>query len=163
MWVTPRPETTFLSPHTITEIIKVLRGTRQHAMAFWKYTQPELEGVVLSKFDVSQDFKGSFFTEMLRDPYQLIKSRLAEELPRILNCPGSNFVSSGQLGEVKVFNGDNILNSCFQYVVRDQQGENILVVKLYDKILNLVAKDGCKVVGSRLSTILGCKRDITKF
>ena len=37
------------------------------------------------------------------------------------------------------------------------------MIKLYDKILDLVARDGINLVGSRIAAILGQKRNVTTF
>lgn len=47
--------------------------------------------------------------------------------------------------------------------MRDEYGDKLLVVKIYDKLLDLIARDGCHIVGSKLTTILGAKRLLTQF
>ena len=37
------------------------------------------------------------------------------------------------------------------------------MVKFYDKILDLVAREGCHIVGSRIFTILGAKYSLGLF
>ena len=59
------------------------------------------------------------------------------------------------LSDLKVMRGDNIIETCYQYTVKDQEGEKLLAIKFYDKVLDLVARDGCHLVGSRIATILG--------
>ena len=54
--------------------------------------------------------------------------------------------------------GDNNLDTCLQFKVKDKNKDHFLTVKAYDKMVDLIARDGCLPVGSRLSTILGCKR-----
>jgi|LakMenEpi03Aug12_release.lakeMendotaPanAssembly.Ray.scaffolds.fasta_scaffold2157161_1 hypothetical protein len=36
-------------------------------------------------------------------------------------------------------------------------------IKLYDKILELIGRDGCMLVGSKIKEIVGSKRMIGKF
>ena len=47
--------------------------------------------------------------------------------------------------------------------MKDEDDDQILVVKIYDKVLSLVSKDGSKTVGSKVATILGSKRELTVF
>ena len=37
----------------------------------------------------------------------------------------------------------------------DQNKAKVMTVKVYDKTLDLIGREGCKAVGSRLSQILG--------
>ena len=41
--------------------------------------------------------------------------------------------------------------------------DKLLVVKVYDKVLDLIARDGINLVGSRISTILGSSRQLGLF
>ena len=59
--------------------------------------------------------------------------------------------------------GDNNLDTCFQYCVKDCKGDKLLVVKAYDKIQELVARDGSHLVGSRIRTILGSTKGLGLF
>ena len=40
----------------------------------------------------------------------------------------------------------------------DRQSKKLATVKVYDKILDLMGREGCKTVGSRFPIILGSKR-----
>ena len=59
--------------------------------------------------------------------------------------------------------GDNNLETCFQYVAKDRDGAKLLKIKFYDKILDLIAREGTHSVGSRAAIILGSKRQLTVF
>ena len=67
----------------------------------------------------------------------------------------SNFLSVGRVLDLEVVRGENNLDTCYQYAVKDANKNKILNVKIYDKMLDLVARDGCKRVGSKIATILG--------
>ena len=41
--------------------------------------------------------------------------------------------------------------------------DKLLVIKVYDKVLDLIARDGINLVGSRISTILGSSRKLGLF
>ena len=51
----------------------------------------------------------------------------------------------------------------FQYVVGDKETKKLLVIKAYDKVLDLVAREGRHLVGSRISVILGSKQSLSVF
>ena len=67
------------------------------------------------------------------------------------------------IGGLSIICGSNHLDTCHQFVVRDEGGTRILNVKIYDKLLDLVARDSTHLVGSSLKEILGCKRTLTSF
>ena len=50
--------------------------------------------------------------------------------------------------------GSNLLNSCFQYEVRDSLGTKLLNIKVYDKMLDLIGREHIHTVSSRLKTVL---------
>ena len=59
--------------------------------------------------------------------------------------------------------GNNNLDSCLQYAVKDADGLKLLQVKIYDKIMDLVGRDGAAVVGSRIAKIVGCQSTLNAF
>ena len=54
--------------------------------------------------------------------------------------------------------GPNCLDSCLQFMIKDGDGKDVLVLKFYDKILDLLARERRSLVGSRARTIMGAKR-----
>ena len=53
----------------------------------------------------------------------------------------------------------NNLQTCLQYSISDSDGKKLLNIKFYDKLLELISRDGTKSVGSRVSHILGSLRN----
>ena len=51
--------------------------------------------------------------------------------------------------------GDNIRSTCYQYAVSDRAGCKLLVVKFYDKMLDLIGREATHTVSSRIATIVG--------
>ena len=93
-----------------------------------------------------------------------IKLKNTRVKPEALKKFGFPFVlKSGLIGNLNVSIGDNNLDSCLQFFVTDDQGTKLLNIKFYDKILDLVSKEATFLVSSRVSTILGCKRQIEAF
>ena len=59
--------------------------------------------------------------------------------------------------------GDNILNSCFQYRIKDSDGTNLFVLKFYDKILDLLGREASHIVGTRINEVIGSKHHNNSF
>ena len=78
-------------------------------------------------------------------------------------CPEINLRQLWGINELKVMSGDNILPSSFQYKLVDGNGKKFVTVKFYDKILDLMGRDGCTLVGSRFSQILGSKMELSRI
>ena len=51
--------------------------------------------------------------------------------------------------------GDNNLATCYQYAVQDGDRCKVLNVKFYEKIIDLISREGSLPVGSRVSKIIG--------
>ena len=67
----------------------------------------------------------------------------------------SNFVSIKLLPDLTVTRGDNIRSTCYQYAVQDDWGCKVMVVKFYDKTVDLICREATHPVGSRIATIMG--------
>ena len=67
----------------------------------------------------------------------------------------TNFLSLVALPELTVRRGDNIRSTCYQYAVFDGVGCKVLVIKFYDKILDLIGREATHMVSSRIATIVG--------
>lgn len=115
------------------------------------------------KIDCARDFKGAFLAHNYASAYDAVKNQLQEHITQIFSDEKSNFISSSPLGNLTVHRGNNLLDSCLQYEVRDDEGIHILTVKMYDKLLDMVCRDNIRTVGSRISTILGSKKFLDKF
>ena len=55
------------------------------------------------------------------------------------------------------------METCYQYAVLDNNKDKLLNIKVYDKTLDLIGRDGTQMVGSRLSQILGCRGQYNTF
>ena len=61
------------------------------------------------------------------------------------------------INNLRLIKGDNNLETCYQYAVLDVDNDKLLNIKIYDKTLDLISRDGRQMVGSRIADILGCK------
>ena len=59
---------------------------------------------------------------------------------------------------LRVYRGDNNLKTSFQYNIIGQAQRHVMTVKFYDKVLDLIGREGCKCVSSRCSHILCSRR-----
>ena len=67
----------------------------------------------------------------------------------------TNFLSLVTQPELTVRRGDNIRSTCYQYAVSDRAGCKLLVVRFYDKMLDLIGREATHTVSSRIATIVG--------
>ena len=163
LWITLNPETTFLTPRTLQLIKSTVGKVKQYAESVWLFDRQKLTAIALWKIDVAADYYGALLTADFRGSYSYVKNVLAACLIDVFENGPSNFLSLSRFGDVVVTNGDNNLDSCFQYYVKRARGARLLKVKLYDKLLDLAARDGSNLVGSRLKAALGAKDHLSMF
>ena len=92
-----------------------------------------------------------------------IRKKLDIAFNGIITDHWRNFLSLSRALNVRIINGDNNLNSCYQYVVKDSDNEKLLTIKIYDKILDLIGRDGRQMVGSRMATVLNSSQHNDHF
>ena len=122
-----------------------------------------MDQVKLTKLDIAADFLGAFLAIQHQDAYSVVKDRLKAAVDMIFGSTHSNFLSLERLGGFRVLRGENILNSCFQYKVKDSDGPLLFIVKFYDKILDLAGREATHICGSRINDIIGSKHHIDDF
>ena len=92
--------------------------------------------------DYAQDFKGSFIPEDQAEAFKIMKEILEPEVNRIFNSYDENFLLHGMTGDLTVRKGNNCLSSCYQFDVYDDDSDRLFTIKVYDKILDLLSRDG---------------------
>ena len=92
--------------------------------------------------DYAQDFKGSFIPDDPTEVLDTMKDILQTEITRIFNDYDQNFLCHGLTGDLTVKKGSNCLASCFQFNVLDDDYDKLFTIKVYDKILDLISRDG---------------------
>ena len=97
------------------------------------------------------------------ESYNVMKDILRHQVSEIFSQRDTNFLALNALPELLVCRGNNILDTCFQYVVKGNEGEHLLTVKVYDKIMDLFAREGSHLVGSRVAEILGSRYQLSIF
>ena len=74
-------------------------------------------------------------------------------MPNIFLRASTNFLDLESVADLRVLHGygSNNLATCFQFEIINKEGEKILTIKFYDKILDLIGRNGYQVVGSRVN------------
>ena len=101
---------------------KVVEAIKEHAEIFWSYDAAKKDEIELAKIDVACDMKGAFMPGLDRGIYEVIKINLSNTVDDIFETHGSNFLSLFSLLNFRVERGYNILNSCYQYIIKDGDG-----------------------------------------
>ena len=143
--------------------MKIVVVIKDHLAIFWDDDEDELEEVELSKLDVTQDLKGSFMPVWKGGASEYIKDRLNAAVVEIFGNRLANFLSLGRISDLKVVKGQNNLDTCYQYEIKDSNKNKILNVKVYDKMIDLVAREGTHEISSRIANIVGSKHTMDSF
>ena len=88
---------------------------------------------------------------------------LNELTKKMFGSHNLNFLSLNNIPGLRVVNGDNCLDTCFQYAVKDNENRKLLNIKVYDKFLDLCGRDGYQRIGSRFNRVLGSKLENNSF
>ena len=98
--------------------------------------------------------KGGFLAEHFNEAYDTVQGLATKWIRKIFQSQNSNFIPVFDVEGLETKSGDNNLDSCFQYRVNDQNGNKLLNIKAYDKVLDLVGREASFLVSSRLSKML---------
>lgn len=157
IWITLSPETTILTPRTMTQFLSTQLALKEHAVGFWGCSGSAASQIEMTKIDVGNDMKGSFIPDLGNLCHYEISQLLSKAIEQVFSLNSSNFLSLNSVSGLRVTRGDNNLDTCYQYAVLDEEKDKLLNVKVYEKTLDLIGRDGLQMVGSRLGNILGCK------
>ena len=131
---------------------------QSYAAKNWKNFLEDPTVIRLSKIDFCRDYMGSFIPDRASEAYQRVKERLCEVFDAAAADANLNVLPDLSGEGFVVRTGDNRLRTSFQYIVTDHQSNKLATVKVYDKTLDLMGREGCKTVSSRFPIILGSKR-----
>ena len=140
------------------ELLSVAGLLQAYAAKHWRNVLEDPTVIRLTKVDFCRDYMGSFIPARASEAYQQIKERLREVFDVVAADSSLNVLPNTSGMGFIVRAGDNRLRTSFQYVVADHQSNKLATVKVYDKTLDLMGREGCKTVGSRFPVILGSKR-----
>ena len=66
---------------------------------------------------------------------------MEKSINHILSTKNTNFLALGPIDDIRVVSGGNRLDTCFQYAVKNEEGEKLLNIKVYDKLLEMMTRD----------------------
>ena len=147
----------------MTHFLKTKTALQEHALTFWGCSQEVASQIELSKIDVATDMKGSFLPDLGKSYRNEISQLLSRVIEQVFNDNHTNFLALGSISGLHVTQGSNNLDTCYQYTVLSEGNDKLLNIKMYDKTLDLIGRDGTQMVGSRLSQILGCRGQYNTF
>lgn len=73
----------------------------------------------------------------------MIKTQLQAIVGSLCDEPGFAFLSQGNGAVPLVKVGQNCLDTCYIFDVVGSHGRRLMTVKIYDKVADLVTRDGC--------------------
>ena len=123
-------------------------------------------GDLFHKFDQNRRRDGLFrkLHPRLEQSHVLNDKKLLNDLVGRVFCgDDTNFLSLTKVEDLRVHSGENNLDSCKQFQIKDGEHCKIMIVKFYDKLLDLVAREGTHQVGSRMATVLGSSHKLSVF
>ena len=138
----------------------IIEEVKNHAMLGWRCAQSVAYAIAVTKIDFTVDLEGSFMPAEGSNCRQVIHELLNSVVPQIFMSDDSNFLSLSSISDFRVRHGSNNLDTCLQYEVVNNAGEKILNVKFYDKVLDLIARDGYLMVGSRIGQVIGFSGEV---
>lgn len=163
MWVTFTYATACVNGMFLAELQRVVDAIRTHAREYWPSNPDAVAAIRPHKIDVAVDLQGSL---LARDPsaaQETLQGLLGVGVDALLASADCNFLGLYPILGLGTIDGENILNSCLQFAIKDQTGEKILNIKAYDKVLDLVGREATYLVSSRVNTILGNKYEVGVF
>ena len=138
-------------------------GIRKHAEKYWEYKPGDLDEIEISKIDVAIDLKGAFMPGLKPGRKEKVRFWLEKAFDDVTTDLFKNFLSLSRAMHVHVVHGNNNINSCYQYVVKDSDNAKLCTIKAYDKLLDLIGRQSHFLVGSRMSTILNSNPNSDPF
>ena len=163
LWITFTADTNKIDCRTMSQLSELRAAVMEHAQFEWGLSEDQANEVRLNKIDVALDMAGAFLPVNKGKMEIEIKKRLETVIPKIFDTKGGNMISDKRLPALKVFKGKKTLATCFKYEIRDDEGSHLMTIKFYDKFMDLIGREGSHQVSSRLHTVLGCGRYLTKF
>ena len=67
----------------------------------------------------------------------------------------SNYLNPGAVDDLWVFRGKNLVNTCLQYAVLDDESLRILNINVYEKTVEMVACKALHFVDTRINALTG--------
>lgn len=135
------PDTAAITTDTIDKLSAIVETIKHFASVYWPLTEQQVAMIMLSKVDVAVDYHGSFLPCYSVSKYNVIKDKLRPVIAQMFGNPDTNFLSLEKMENLQVHRGDNIMDSCFQYAIIDEERHKLLNVKVYDKFCDMLSRE----------------------
>jgi hypothetical protein len=138
------PSVAAVNSRLIMNINKVLKAIQSFAQSYWKVADEVASNIQVTKIDFTTDLKGAFLCNNKVVAYSLIRTELKKCIKNIVeNEDWFAFYNRYPMKGPRLRDGCNNFETCFQFEVIDQNNFKVLNIKLYDKITELIGRDGC--------------------
>ena len=117
----------------------------------------------LSKLDFCLDLFGSFLPDDRRYAYEILKPLVQAAIDQITTCRQLNLFHPFNVGFLRVLAAHGSLETCFKFAAHSLGIGKIATIKVYDKVLDLMGREGCLPVGSRIKTIVGSRQQLDQL
>jgi hypothetical protein len=140
-------------------IKKVFKTVINFCTKFVPMTDTSGSAVAIKKLDTTVDMAGSFLPPTNKLARVMIKAKLQALITQMVADGEFKFFSGNSIEDPVVKDSDDCLSTCLKFEVMDKQGFHIMTVKVYDKVLSLIGKDGYRLVGSEIKKVIGSTHD----
>ena len=107
----------------------------------------------ISKVDLTRDLHGSFIADNQIQDYEYMREHLRTLIDQDVKSGGyPPLFKRGK--ELRVVAGDNNMRSSFQAKLLNNANQKEAVIKVYDKVLDLLSRQGTDAVGSRMKWLI---------
>lgn len=115
---------------------------------------------MVTKIDITIDLCGGYLPRVPRQARMILKEKLQGFVEEQIYEEKFEFFTQNCPPELAVRVGNNNLDTCSAFNIKDPEGVKYMTVKMYNKVLDLMSRDGTKPVGSRFNIALGCQRNL---
>ena len=162
LWLSISPDTRDVDERFSVRLLRLLNQVRRFAETLLLMDEDDLRDILVSKVDITRDHHGSFISTSMTKVAPLMLSAL-QGLMALPESPlrtwTRNHIPEDRVASVS---RDGVgLDTCAKFKVCTDLGTKVLTIKYYDKIMDLVCRDGFYCVSSKWSAIVGCKRKLS--
>lgn len=110
------------------------------------------------QIDATVDMAGSFLPSSINLTSDLMEHFLQETIDELVEESHFKFYCPHNVHRPTVSKAHDTLPTCLKFNVHDEKGLQFLKIKFYDKQIEQIGRDGYKLIGSKLSHVVGATR-----
>ena len=162
LWLSISPDTRDVDDRFSLRLLRLLNQVKRFAESALLMDEDGLRNILVSKVDITRDHHGSFISTSMTKVAPLMLSAL-QRLMALPESPLRQWTRRHipEDGAASVSRDGVGLDTCQKFKVCTDLGTKILTLKYYDKVMDLVCRDGFYCVSSKWSAIVGCKRELS--